>query len=296
MAIPRPVAKRQHSSPARYGVTPINLSESVGKLSNGPRSCTNPFLNGSMSIPEDDHPVSIMTTTQVTMQPGADVTFTLIEERPQQQNPFAPKDADRIFFPSNGNEIVDRANKLIDERVVGTNTNGNGTEVDRVAEATTNYMEKYTDLLCVDAFDNLDSVQKQFRNRSLSDTEASESELRSLAKQQAADQTGTTNPFSNNLQKTLSETYLEQVSMNRGRSSSQTWSFGRSIARHGSNQSMTKSNGSQNSLIFDSNEVDLKRAMSCDSVTSESSVNLEDLEQNTPLVTGMLCVGLQYDK
>uniref|UniRef100_A0A336JW08 CSON012536 protein n=1 Tax=Culicoides sonorensis TaxID=179676 RepID=A0A336JW08_CULSO len=40
----------------------------------------------------------------------------------------------------------------------------------------------------------------------------------------------------------------------------------------------------------------LKRATSCDSVSSESSVVLGDLEQIRPPVTGSLCIGLQFDK
>lgn len=46
----------------------------------------------------------------------------------------------------------------------------------------------------------------------------------------------------------------------------------------------------------DTNLTALKRAVSCESVSSESSVVLGDLEQIAPPVTGSLCIGLQYDK
>lgn len=38
----------------------------------------------------------------------------------------------------------------------------------------------------------------------------------------------------------------------------------------------------------------LKRAISCDSVCSDTSVGLGDLEE--PNVTGYLCIGLEYDR
>lgn len=38
----------------------------------------------------------------------------------------------------------------------------------------------------------------------------------------------------------------------------------------------------------------LKRAVSCDSVCSDTSVNLENLEESN--TTGYLCVGLEYDR
>lgn len=123
----------------------------------------------------------------------------------------------------------------------------------------------------------------------------------------SAQRSSSTNPFAGgHLHKTLSETYLEQMvaqigSSNNGRSASQTWQFGRSLSRQGSNMSLPKSlNSSQNSLASDGGgscaEIDLKRAMSCDSVNSESSVVLADLEPTVQPCTGMLCVGLQYDK
>lgn len=38
----------------------------------------------------------------------------------------------------------------------------------------------------------------------------------------------------------------------------------------------------------------LKRAVSCDSVCSDTSVNLENLEESN--TTGFLCIGLEYDR
>lgn len=224
---------------------------------------------------------------------ASNMTIEVVDERRQQQqqqleqfshkNPFvAPQMAasHRIFSASNGNEIPGRGKKLIDNDRDNEYQNHNGlpwyaggaSELDALASA----------------------LQKQqFRNRSMSDTEATEFELKHLGRQLAIQQ-AETNPFSNTLQKTLSETYLEQYHWNRSRSGSQTWSFGRSLVRNGSNPSV---NGKSNvSLNSDASDIDLKRAISCDSVNSDSSVVLADLEQTTPAITGMLCVGLQFDK
>lgn len=51
-----------------------------------------------------------------------------------------------------------------------------------------------------------------------------------------------------------------------------------------------------NTIGCDTNICNLKRAISCDSVSSESSVVLGDLEQIAPPITGSICVGLQFDK
>lgn len=284
-AIPRPITKRQHSSPAGYGVSHINLSDAVAKIANGPRSCTNPFLNGSMAIPED--------TYFNATEDGANQTATqvaVVQEK-SQINPFMWKCHKTSFFsfPSNIQSVNEKLLEL---------NGGEGSTSIPTSLIQLNYVDvtnKYSDSICADAFENLgNSYQKQFRKRSLSDTETVESDSRAITDvllTNTNEQPANLND-SGSLHKTVSETYLEQYSMQRNRNGSQTWSFGRSLTRHSAS---SKANGSLPGENTDT--IDLKRAMSCDSVNSESSVIVADLEQQiVPAVTGLLCVGLQYDK
>lgn len=55
-------------------------------------------------------------------------------------------------------------------------------------------------------------------------------------------------------------------------------------------------NGSQSSIVSTGSVPLLTRAESCESISSVSSVRLTDLELPVAQVTGMLCVGLRYDK
>lgn len=59
---------------------------------------------------------------------------------------------------------------------------------------------------------------------------------------------------------------------------------------------MGSANGSQSSIVSTGSVPMLTRAESCESLSSVSSVGLADLEMPVAQVTGMLCVGLQYDK
>ena len=109
-----------------------------------------------------------------------------------------------------------------------------------------------------------------------------------------------TNPFcQKRLHKTASETYLEQYSVMKlnkttSASSNVTVNNKNNLSRH---LSFNKSLSQQNSIDSTTTETqNIKRAMSCESVSSQSSVVISDLEQYVPPVTGNLCVGLQYDK
>ncbi|XP_055912312.1 uncharacterized protein LOC129946221 [Eupeodes corollae] len=125
----------------------------------------------------------------------------------------------------------------------------------------------------------------QFRNRSFSETEATEIDLKQFC--------SNSNPFkrkgSVEIQKTTSEEVLSSRNGNIPpfrRQSSVGFGIGR---RNSSQTSLDSDKGSLDSII-------LQRAISCDSVNSESSVLLSDLEQPTPEITGYLCVGLHCDK
>ncbi|XP_017086522.2 uncharacterized protein LOC108118364 [Drosophila eugracilis] len=140
----------------------------------------------------------------------------------------------------------------------------------------------------------------------------------------------TTNPFTglsqrvkgpHLLQKTISEDYLFRkigvhsplVNGNGSGSGSGhvngngngTWSFGRSLLRQDSTLSLGlgRRNSSQVSLDSGSGSaagsvegINLERATSCDSVTSDSTIFLDQLDQPYTQITGYLCVGLNYDQ
>lgn len=102
---------------------------------------------------------------------------------------------------------------------------------------------------------------------------------------------------------------MDELAMNvrNSRSVSQQWQFGRALTRQCSNQSLGGSggggqssvgsaNGSQSSIVSTGSVPLMTRAESCESMSSVSSVRLADLEMPVAQVTGMLCVGLQYDK
>lgn len=365
-AIPRPIARRQHSSPAGC-ITPINLSESVSKLSSSSRtstiSSTNPFLNGSLSISEDENessPLLIDTMTTNTMRRERDsltakrasprtpatapVISTLhsnpnvafkffpdrsdheqipqpqshhpLQHRPQSnhRNPFVSVNVESdnlISLPSNGNDKpYDQSNKIV---------NTSNDEADELKEID----EERPTMACakfpIDDSENTlnHSCDKQLRNRSLSDLmtdtdtdslQSSFAESRSLnpfIDTNISGPSSSTNFHFSGLHKTLSETYLEQfnrschqhinteTSVHNQELSTWRSGHGRTVSTSSmaakSNDALNSDNGNL------SGTVDMKRAMSCDSVTSESSVILTDLEPTKPSITGMLCIGLQYD-
>ncbi|EDV47208.1 uncharacterized protein LOC6551135 [Drosophila erecta] len=144
----------------------------------------------------------------------------------------------------------------------------------------------------------------------------------------------TTNPFTgisqrvkgpHLLQKTISEDYLfRKLGVNSPTANGNgtgpgtghvngngngTWSFGRSLLRQDSTLSLGmglglgRRNSSQVSLDSHAGSIpgsmegiNLERAISCDSVTSDSTLFLDQLDQPYTQITGYLCVGLNYDQ
>lgn len=155
------------------------------------------------------------------------------------------------------------------------------------------------------------SYRKHIRNRSFSENEASDLNVFS---EDYGDQmspltiapppSSSTNPFLNGkrLLKTPSETYLEQFSMmrannNNSSASSSVNSKSSQLCKHPSLNKILQ--GSQ--PLFENSEStqslsSMKRALSSESISSESSVVMSTLERTTPPVTGLLCIALQYDK
>lgn len=287
-AIPRPITKRQFSSPANCGVAHINLSDVVAKINNGPKSCTNPFLNGSLSISEDDNSNSIAINEMAHNQYNSKQLHTHIIDTKLQKNPFNNRqrhdDTTFFSFPSNGNidenqatniDVKHASNILIELNDEVTLADVNGPTLSHNTPSS-------------------NTCSHGVHNRSLSDNGTT------LLNGDIYDEQSTTNPFNTlNLHKTVSDTHLEQYSM-------QKQSFTYSVDHHRtfSRQSITTACSEQvyqssvpSSIPLNLNEGEIKRAMSCDSVNSESSVLLGDLEQQKmPTITGQLCVGLQYDK
>lgn len=151
--------------------------------------------------------------------------------------------------------------------------------------------------------DNINIQQQQSRTRSLSETEFLDSH-RINADFCGLQSSSSANPFVNTkLHKTLSENFLEQY--NTLKNSMKTGSGGLSF-NVGSKTSQLSRDGSIKSLgsncsmeSIDENVIQsqqVQRALSCESVTSQSSIIASDLMIPTPTITGYLCIGLQYDK
>lgn len=293
------------------------------KISIGPRSCTNPFLSQSFSIPEHDN-LNVDSLNTENVEHLTAISFISEQEKPNR-NPFSPQLHENCFDLSN---VPDSMQNCIDgvdagELICVANTDtshcqnnslidDNNLPENVLTETNELVPLSYAILQPETQRSNNASVTGTFRNRSLSETtEVIENELlqfncggdRTTYRDQA--NSSTTNPFRSNLHKTLSETYLEQYLLNSKHrySASQMWMFSKSLSRQSSNVSLTKSLGSQSSILSSENGFNgsetvasIKRAMSCDSVSSDSSVVLADLEQPVPAITGILCVGLQYDK
>lgn len=321
--IPRPIAKRQHSSPAGYGIAHINLSDAVARIANGPRSCTNPFLNGSLSISEDTN--SNATTIHELENELNDNSslYTVVQERTlamtAQPNPFGRKiDENSIFsfptcvtsanvnrFNANDDNIMADGNAVVVESGSINTDDCALIQLDCVDDNDKYSHSSMTTIGMEKSCNGSGNVQQQFRNRSLSDTQTFALDAYNAADdvkdQTESDEQLDTNPFvGGNIYKTVSDTQLERISTIRTRSAAQTWSFGRSLSRQAGTNMSGGNSGYKTSVgggDAASDAPDLKRAMSCDSVNSESSVILADLEQQiVPTVTGLLCVGLQYDK
>lgn len=269
-AIPRPVTKRQHSSPANCGVARINLSDAVAKITNGPRSCTNPFLNGSLSITEDDN--SNKQSDSIENETNSNRNF--IANEMKQENPFSRRRHDEkpfFSFPINGNMMQQDPVHTVDT-LIKLNEMNSGAE----------------------AVNNAQQLQ-QFDSQSLFDIGANNA-TQSQSPQVEPENT-VRNPFtSGNVYKTPSEASFEQYSLQEFQYNAVKMDeFKQTMSR----QSIPVVCSRESINSMNSNESNLKRAMSSDSVNSESSVLMGDLEQQsnpTPTVTGQLCVGLQYDK
>lgn len=175
-----------------------------------------------------------------------------------------------------------------------------------LTELTSGVNEKFVDSSFND--DNVaKSYRKHVRNRSLSENEARDMNI-FPEEEDYGEQTSSlevaslsTNPFLNGkrLLKTPSETYLEQYSMMRANSminSNVISNKSTQLCKHPSLSKILQSSPQlfENGDLMQS--LTIKRAVSTESISSESSVIFNKLERTTPPVTGNLCIALQYDK
>lgn len=178
-------------------------------------------------------------------------------------------------------------------------------------ELNSNINEKFID-------STLDTgYRKHIRNRSYSEAEACDLGMVCESQLSPVNTTiASTNPFQTTsivtttnskrpLLKTPSETYLERYSTMMKSSGPNTSSPTSIVINNKTIQlckhpSLTKILSSlPQSLNIDSNIINepaLKRTISSESISSDSSVVMSTLEKSAPPVTGNLCIALQYDK
>lgn len=235
-------------------------------------------MNCSLSISEDDNSNNIAINEGLNQYNSEQVHVqAVVVDEKFEKNPFSKRRHDDISFfsfPSNGNIDDSQPTNSHIEFSEKTDTLIELNEDEAPLSDSSTILGNINNAPCV-----------QIHNRSLSDTS-------STLASNIYEQSTTTNPFTaGNLHTTVSDTYLQQYSTQKKlHTNPLNRTPSRQSMQHSGNE---QANNSPNSL----NESELKRAMSCESVNSESSVLLADLEQQTmPTVTGQLCVGLQYDK
>lgn len=163
------------------------------------------------------------------------------------------------------------------------------------------------------------AYRKHSRSRSYSENEACELDM--VCEQEGSTAStinmtmSSTNPFQTApttsttatnskrpLLKTPSETYLEQYSLmkSNGPNSSSSVIVNSKTIQLCKHPSLTKLlQSSPQSLNFDTTaltDTALKRTISSESISSDSSVVMSTLERAAPPITGNLCIALQYDK
>lgn len=321
--IPRPIPRKQLSAPASNtnNNPTMNTLESLKTFSavNTPKTSTNPFISdlkmcrseqlcNSNNNPFWNEPVnepifnfeptnnkSILDECDPLKQ--AEERINILEASTSGIN---KKNRVKRNYAFDENEKVteDKVKEIIGKGRL----NGTATSCERIDKCSSLGNIKSTEVLKILSDEKpLDSastclttkLRQQFKNRSLSETEAS------IMPQWLNDRIAQTSSVAKSkviLKKTVSETFLGQLSFSRGIYDSNPSIFynNKNIFRQASESSID----SVSSLPSTGNprKLSLKRVASCESVSSQSSVLLEDLEQTVPQITGYLCIGLQYDK
>lgn len=321
--IPRPIPRKQLSAPAANtnNNSTINTLEGNKTFSevNTPKSSTNPFISDLKMCRSEQSGISNNNpfwneTVNVPIFNFEPTNIKAIFE----ECDLLKQAEERINILEASTSGINKKNRVkrnyaFDEKekvtedivkeIMGTGRlNGMTTSCERIDKcASLNNMKSTEVFLSLSDEKTLDGastclaskLRQQFKNRSLSETEAS------IMPQWLNDKIAQTSSVAKSkviLKKTVSETFLGQISFNRGIYDSNPNIFynNKSIFRQASESSIDSvsslpSTGNTTKLV-------LKRVASCESVSSQSSVLLEDLEQKVPSITGYLCIGLQYDK
>lgn len=306
MAIPRPVTRRQLSTPVSgSSFSPVlNVPGSMHKTNCAKRSMsTNPFLNGTLDDTADNQ----------TVKEESELINPFEERKISEGGNKSDKESHMseifTFDTTKINELLlmEEENTTVKNALL--EAEGSIKKLESVTLDDRKHRLDYEEFLRRQNELNWNKVRESskkknppIRNRSLSETEAS-------GKKHTSSDTDcmvqSTNPFMTDtsavLHKTASENYLQQYSgqvigMRSTRAMQNAWGLTKM------DKTKRSLSGSQSSLAESevstmlSNEA-LYRAVSCESVSSESSVVLADLEEpSAPPATGYLCIGLHYDK
>uniref|UniRef100_A0A1B0D4K6 C2 domain-containing protein n=1 Tax=Phlebotomus papatasi TaxID=29031 RepID=A0A1B0D4K6_PHLPP len=306
MAIPRPVTRRQLSTPVSgSSFSPVlNVPGNMHKTNCAKRSMsTNPFLNGTLDDTADNQ----------TVKEESELINPFEERKISEGGNKSDKESYMseifTFDTTKINELLlmEEENTTVKNALL--EAEGSIKKLESVTLDDRKHRLDYEEFLRRQNELNWNKVRESskkknppIRNRSLSETEAS-------GKKHTPSDTDcmvqSTNPFmtdtSTVLHKTASENYLQQYSgqvigMRSTRAMQNAWGLTKM------DKTKRSLSGSQSSLAESevstmlSNET-LYRAVSCESVSSESSVVLADLEEpSAPPATGYLCIGLHYDK
>jgi hypothetical protein len=269
-------------------------------------SGNNPFINSCDNNIFDFHPNTIKSIMEEA--PGDDAGYE--GDNDEIEDPLKQLEA-RIQKLEASNKQRRRSGSQSPPRFSPKLMNKTSTTPE--VELNSNVNEKFVD-------SNLDTgYRKHIRNRSHSEAEACEFEIVCEHESQLSLVSSTiasTNPFQTApivtttnskrpLLKTPSETYLERYSTMMKSSGPSTSSPTSIVVNNKTIQlckhpSLTKIlQSSPQSLNIDSNIINdsaLKRTISSESISSDSSVVMSTLEKSAPPITGNLCIALQYDK
>lgn len=270
-------------------------------------SSNNPFKNSCDNNIFDFHPNTIKSVMEEA--PGDDAGYE--GDNDEIEDPLKQLEA-RIQKLEASNKQRRRSGSLSPPRFSPKLLNKTSTTPPEGVELN-NVNEKFVD-------SSLDTgYRKHIRNRSYSEAEACELGIVCEHESQlspVATTIASTNPFQTApivtttnskrpLLKTPSETYLERYSTMLKTSGPNTSSPTSIVVNNKTIQlckhpSLTKIlQSSPQSLNIDSNLINdsaLKRTISSESISSDSSVIMSTLEKSAPPVTGNLCIALQYDK
>lgn len=316
-SVPRPIPRKQLSAPTSSSQKPlINPPQKIAK---DVQATTNPFLsfasnNSSFFSTTVTSECKIENeratkSASVSRNPfinscGDHDVFdfnpktikSIMEEAPADDGYLGDNDEqpDRIQLEALGRDRDRRKSsgspKQFSPRKLTKSINSSNSEsASHATEVNSNADEKFVDSpLNDESFAK--AYRKHIRNRSFSENETSDS---SVFTERGDPPMSSTNPFLNGkrLLKTPSETYLQTFSMLHANINPPTTHLDGLASQLSKPSSLNKV--FQSSHPFE--QTSIKRALSSDSISSDSSVIMSTLERKIP-PTGNLCIALQYDK